>query len=252
MKQRITNDNREKLFNLLIKEDFRDFIVSKNKGNKYVIDNPDYTSMPNAIACLEREHSWHVYETDERSKVCNEKTFELVTEAYEDAALRSGVIFNPSPDILKINPNSSFSPYRNYITIPIPKIKKALDNAQEIADLMSGEPNGILAKENAKFLNETLKKCRSVSKERHLQRRPVDSIYILENNNVSRYRPKVRAFPVKLPHPLILPMPTTKAGIAAMQRNSKKYEHIAKRRYAGNKGNKRYHFTKRKYNPRKI
>jgi len=152
MKKNIASYNREKLFNLLIKEDFRTFIVNKNRGNNYIIDNPDYTSMPNAIACLERNRGWCVYETDERSKVCNEKTYTSVIEAYKDAASRSGFDFVPSKDIINIK-NKTHS---DYTGIPIFKIHKALTNAKEIARLMNGKPNGILAAKNVEFLTQIL------------------------------------------------------------------------------------------------
>lgn len=89
--------NQARLERLLLKEDFRDFLI-KRGVKRVVLDNPQYSELPNVCGCVAQGGQWIVYETDERSQVVAEEAHPSLERAYSALASRLGFDYEPKFD----------------------------------------------------------------------------------------------------------------------------------------------------------
>lgn len=86
-----------RLYSILLKEDFRKFLVLSQTKSKYlVIDNPDYTKLPYSIGCFLDGKGWHCYNVDERQQVYDDVVLSDQIEAYQEFAKRISLDYRPN------------------------------------------------------------------------------------------------------------------------------------------------------------
>ena len=98
------------LYNILLREDFRQFLITHQSSNEYVIDIVEFSVLPNIIGCFQQSNThWIVYENDERSHPMNLVAHEDASSAFIDAADRNGLVYIPR---IHINNSNHSSVYR--------------------------------------------------------------------------------------------------------------------------------------------
>lgn len=154
----LNSKQRKRLQAILLKEDFRRLVSGSGNAERYIIDTVGYSAVPNVVACFGQGDCWKVYETDDRSRVLGEVKFPSALPAYQEAAARWGLIFQPS-DITK----GITSPHSPWIDAAALRraILHALNNARKIALLLDGEESGRAAASDTLFLENVLSKTAS-------------------------------------------------------------------------------------------
>lgn len=154
--------NWNRVEELLLKEEFRRLIINNGESAFYMLDTVGYTAAPNVIACFQDDNVWKVYETDDRSNVRKERTFDSACSAYKDAAARRGLIFPASAVInSKMRGITVAQMYKRKGAIQI-ALQNALQNARKLAELLAGEKSGEIATEDARVLDEALEELKKL------------------------------------------------------------------------------------------
>lgn len=128
-----------------MKEDFRKFLLDNDAAHDYVLDTYEYSRLPDIIGCFYRDGSWRVYETDERSRVTEERTFLSAVEAFQDAASRSGLSYASKMPDASTN-NSNFM-VRNRAAI-----EEALANMKKVESNLRGAASRSAVRADVVFL----------------------------------------------------------------------------------------------------
>lgn len=91
----------EKLQSMLLEDDFIRFITM-NAKRMYIIDSKEskFNIIPNIIGVFKSEDNWTVYETTRRQQIHSVAKFEEQIDAYQDAAARDNLSYQPS-EIIK-------------------------------------------------------------------------------------------------------------------------------------------------------
>lgn len=87
---------KERLTNLLVKEEFRTFAKENKIGDRCVIDSSDYVEVPGMVGCFRHNGRWVVYEVGDHSEPFGEIVHSTAEKAFRDMAERCGKKFVPS------------------------------------------------------------------------------------------------------------------------------------------------------------
>ena len=139
--------NQERLEMLLLKEDFRVFLI-KRGVKRVVLDNPQYSELPNVCGCFAKDGQWIVYETDDRAQVAVEERFSSAELAYSALAARLGYLYEPKFDyceMLEKETDEAFTILR-YL------LEKAMERLGAIASSLSETEARSAIEDDIRFL----------------------------------------------------------------------------------------------------
>ena len=88
--------SKARMRNILLKEEFRAFAKSNKISGHCAIDDDDYSTLPGAVGCVQRNGQWVVYSVDERSKHYGETYYPDAKDAFQAMARQFGKTFTPS------------------------------------------------------------------------------------------------------------------------------------------------------------
>lgn len=147
--------DQNRLANLLKKEDFREFLIGK-KAKRIVLDNSEYTSLPNAAGCFQRNGLWIVYATDDRSSVVAEAEYQTADDAFCQLASSINLEYAPNETIEALLPLNSSQDARALEAL----VSRALDRLKTIANGLAGTKAWISVIDDIVFLQEEQRRLR--------------------------------------------------------------------------------------------
>lgn len=147
--------DQNRLVNLLKKEDFREFLISK-KAKRIVLDNSEYTSLPNAEGCFQRNGLWIVYATDDRSSVVTEAEYPTADAAFCQLAANINLEYAPNETIESLLPLSSGQDVKALEAL----VSRALIRLKTIANGLVGAKARITIIDDIVFLQEEQRRLR--------------------------------------------------------------------------------------------
>ena len=97
------NKNIQELMrDLLLREDFRDFVIKYGKGDSFVLDAVDNPRMPNSVfVSAPSGKTYNVVSVDERRKTYGEREYASLSDAYRYASYLCGLTYFP-PSIVRV------------------------------------------------------------------------------------------------------------------------------------------------------
>lgn len=138
---------------LVLREDFRLFLLARGQNDRYVLDLDELAELSNVIGCFRDEDgSWVVYQTDERDAAFDKRFFVTAYEAYQDAARRGGFRYERGE---LANAYDSNSPQKKYAAV-----KAALDRMRVIARTLSDTDSADAANDAVRTLEAESAKLR--------------------------------------------------------------------------------------------
>lgn len=147
--------DQNRLVNLLKKEDFREFLIAK-KVKRIVLDNSDYTSLPNAEGCFQKNGLWIVYATDDRSRVAAEAEYQTADEAFCRLASNLNLEYAPNETIEALLPLRS----RQAANALEALVSRALVRLRTISNGLVGTKARIMIIDDIVFLLEEQRRLR--------------------------------------------------------------------------------------------
>lgn len=147
--------DQDRLLNLLKKEDFREFLISK-KAKRIVLDNYEYTSLPNTEGCFQRNGMWIVYSTDDRSSVVSEAEYQTADEAFCHLASNINLEYTPNKTIETLLPLRS----RQDGSALDALVSRALIRLRTISNSLAGTRARVMIVDDIIFLQEEHRRLR--------------------------------------------------------------------------------------------
>lgn len=147
--------DQNRLVNLLKKEHFRDFLIAK-KAKRIVLDNSEYTSLPNAEGCFQRNGLWIVYSTDDRSSVEAEAEYQTADEAFCQLASDINLEYTPNETIEPLLQLRSGQDGRSLDAL----VSHALDRLKTISNGLVGTRARVMIIDDIVFLQEVQRQLR--------------------------------------------------------------------------------------------
>lgn len=144
-----------KLYELLITEKFRQYLLKNNIADDYVLFQEGYSKVQGMIGSFKEKsralNPWVVYEVDEDGKSSHISFFSRPEEAFSDAAMRNNLVLSPSDLEVKKTANGN---------IDYKMEQKTLESARKfleiIASFYQNASSGISAQNSIKLIDRYL------------------------------------------------------------------------------------------------